>query len=67
MVCFLQKTKNSKSQHLATPGCQGLVTPAGAAADGELQTFWKLGRMDLLELEKAELQKCSYVLKCELS
>lgn len=52
---FSTKTKNSKSQHLAAPGCQGLVTPAGAAADGELQTFWELGRMDLLEPEKAEL------------
>lgn len=55
MVCFLQKQKNSKSQHLAAPDCHGLVTPAGAAADGELQTFWKLGRTDLLELEKEVL------------
>lgn len=52
---FSTKTKNSKSQHLAAPGCQGLVTPARAAADGELQTFWKLGWTDLLELDKAVL------------
>lgn len=47
--------KNSKSEHLEAPGCQGLVTPAGAAADGELQTFRELGQTDLLELEKAVL------------
>lgn len=54
-VFYKQKPKNSKSEHLEAPGCQGLVTPAGAAADGELQTFRELEQADLLELEKAVL------------
>lgn len=52
---FFTKTKNSKSQQLAGPCCQYVVTPALAAADGEMQTFWKLGQTDFLELEKAAL------------